>query len=180
MSEPIEVASNQELDLAHLPRLESTEWTPVSRRYLTMRLGVWTLLQLAIAALLLSPYIVYRIRDNGDMAEFSAWWWPMIGQGLVALVWLMEELLGFPRRGYAVRERDITYRSGWLTRTTITVPFGQIQHSELSQGPIGRLFRLKHIRLFTAGGSGNLRIAGVAEEEAEGLRAIIDARSGKA
>lgn len=144
-----------------------------------MRLGIWGGVQLVIASMLLTPYIVFRIRDNGELAEFSAWWWPMMGQALVAGAWLMEEILGFPRRGYAVRERDITYRTGWLSRTTTTIPFGQIQHSELVQGPIGRLFNLKHLKLFTAGGGGNLRIAGVDEAEAEVLRGIIDARSGR-
>jgi membrane protein YdbS with pleckstrin-like domain len=36
---------------------------------------------------------------------------------------------------------------------------------------------LNHVKLFTAGGSGNLRIAGLAEEEAQTLRAVIEART---
>ena len=64
-----------------------------------------------------------------------------------------------------------------MFRTTTTVPFGMIQHSELSQGPVSRMLGLNHVKLFTAGGSGNLRIAGLAEEEAQTLRAVIEART---
>ena len=92
----------------------------------------------------------------------------------------MEEWWGFARRGYAVRERDITYQTGWLVRNTITVPYVMVQHSELSQGPVSRWFGLNHIKLFTAGGSGNLRIAGLQEERAQALREVIEARAGKA
>ena len=88
------------------------------------------------------------------------------------LLWFLEEWKGFPRRGYAVRERDITYRAGWLFRSTTTVPFGMIQHSELSQGPVSRKLGLNHLKLFTAGGSGNLRIAGLEDEDAQTLRAV--------
>ena len=55
-----------------------------------------------------------------------------------------------------------------------------IQHSELSQGPVSRWLGINHIKLFTAGGSGNLRIAGIQEDRAQELRAIIEARAGKA
>jgi membrane protein YdbS with pleckstrin-like domain len=41
------------------------------------------------------------------------------------------------------------------------------------------LLQIKNLRLFTAGGSGNLRIAGLDEEQAETLRAILETRTRK-
>ncbi|MDG1381548.1 MAG: PH domain-containing protein, partial [Flavobacteriales bacterium] len=108
------------------------------------------------------------------------WWIPLCFQALVAGIWFLEEWKGFARRGYAIRERDVTYQTGWMVRNTTTIPYVMIQHSELSQGPVSRWLGINHIKLFTAGGSGNLRIAGIQEDRAQELRAIIEARAGKA
>ena len=173
----IPAASNPPLDLSGVPRLEDIAFHPVSDKYRQMRLAMWGAVQFFAAAAILTPFIIFKVTGEEELGAFAAWWWPLGIQCLIAGVWFAEEWLGFPRRGYAVRERDITYRTGWMFRTTTTVPFGMIQHSELSQGPVSRMLGLNHVKLVTAGGSGNLRIAGLAEEEAQTLRAVIEART---
>src|SRR5690606_41032422 len=42
------------------------------------------------------------------------------------LIW--SNRLAFKKRGYAVREKDLLYRSGILSTTTTIVPFNRIQH----------------------------------------------------
>lgn len=173
----ISPASNPPIDLTQLPRLEEVEYLPISKKYRGMRLAFWALVQLVVLAAGLTPFLMHKLGGYQDMAEFSAWYWPVSVQMIFALLWFLEEWKGFPRRGYAVRERDITYRTGWLFRSTTTVPFGMIQHSELSQGPVSRKLGLNHLKLFTAGGSGNLRIAGLEDADAQALRTVIEART---
>jgi membrane protein YdbS with pleckstrin-like domain len=168
---------NPEINLSDLPDVEAVTFLPVSEKYRTMRLALWGTVQLLLLAALLSPYLLYRFGGEEDLAAFSQWWWPVAAQAVLATLWGLEEWKGFQRRGYAVRDRDITYRMGWLFRSTTTVPFGMIQHSELSQGPVSRMMGLNHLKIFTAGGSGNLRIAGLAEEDAQTLRSVIEART---
>jgi membrane protein YdbS with pleckstrin-like domain len=175
----VTVAANPELDLSGIPRLEDIEFQTVSAKYRQLRLTTWAGFQVVLAAAWLTPLIFIKVTGDEDLSLFQAWWWPMGLQFLMGSCWFLEEWKGFPRRGYAVRERDITYRTGWLFRTTTTVPFGMIQHSELVQGPVSRWLKIKHLRLFTAGGSGNLRIAGLDEEQAETLRAILETRTRK-
>jgi membrane protein YdbS with pleckstrin-like domain len=175
----VTVAANPVLDLSGVPRLEEVEFHAVSRKYLRLRLGVWGGAQLLILAAAVAPAVAHVLTEDPEWAMLSQWWWPVGVQSVFALLWFLEEWKGFPRRGYAIRERDITYRTGWLFRTTTTVPFGMIQHSELVQGPVSRLLQIKNLRLFTAGGSGNLRIAGLDEEQAETLRAILETRTRK-
>ena len=169
--------SNPALDLAQFPRLEEVEFLPVSKKYQGMRLAFWGAVQLLLLGACITPFLIYTFGGHEEMEVFSAWYWPLGLQLVFALLWFLEEWKGFPRRGYAVRERDITYRTGWLFRSTTTVPFGMIQHSELSQGPVSRKLGLNHLKLFTAGGSGNLRIAGLENESAQALRAVIEART---
>jgi len=83
-------------------------------------------------------------------------------------------------RGVLLRERDLTFRSGFWVRETVTVPFNRIQHSEVSQGPLARAFGVCTLKLYTAGSSGaNLRVPGLDFERAQELRAYLDERAGK-
>lgn len=176
----MEVPANPALDLTEIPRLEELAFTGVSLRYRTLRLLVWAVIQCGLTLMVLAPFILailFPERDEFTEMEYGFWWVPIGLQAVLGLFWLTEEWLGFPRRGYAVRQRDITYRSGWFSRSTTTVPYAQIQHLELTQGPLARLFGLKHLKLFTAGGSGNLRIAGLEAAEADRLRTVLDTRT---
>jgi membrane protein YdbS with pleckstrin-like domain len=44
--------------------------------------------------------------------------------------------------GYAIREKDITYQSGWLWKSMTTIPFNRVQHCDIRQGLIDRQFGL--------------------------------------
>ena len=181
MSEAIDIPNNPALDLSAVPVLSALEFTGVSEAYRTMRLIQWGLVQFVLLLAILSPVLAQRFAADVDWPEMglSVLWIPLTVQGVLGGFWLLEEWLGFPRRGYVVRDRDITYRTGWFSRSTTTVPYGQVQHLELVQGPVARLFGLKHLKLYTAGGSGNLRIAGLDERDAEVLRSVLDSRTGK-
>lgn len=180
MISDMDIPANPELDLSQVPRLEALEYTGVSTRYRALRLLVWGTVQFTILLLVLSPFWAAWVPGMEIEMDTRFWFVPVGLQLVLAVFWLLEEVLGFPRRGYAVRDRDITYRSGWFSRSTVTVPYGQVQHLELTQGVLARAFGLKHLKLYTAGGSGNLRIAGLAEEDADVLRSVLDTRTGNA
>jgi len=76
--------------------------------------------------------------------------------------------------GYAVREKDITFKSGWLWRSVTTVPFNRVQHCDLKQGMLDRRFGLSKLTIYTAGGqSTDLMIPGLLPETAEKLKTYI-------
>jgi len=104
------------------------------------------------------------------------WWaWGLCAAGLLILAFiLLEEFKSFPIRGYALRERDITYRKGWLFFSRVTVPFNRIQHCEIVQGPVAQLFDLAELRIYTAGGAvSDLPVGGLPPDEAHRLREHI-------
>ncbi len=77
-------------------------------------------------------------------------------------------------RGYVLRERDITYRHGWVFHYEITVPFNRIQHTEIKDGPIDRLFNLCELEIYTAGGSSSdLNLSGLDPIDAAKLKEFI-------
>ena len=91
---------------------------------------------------------------------------------VLVLSWI---LVGFSRRKYVLREKDVTYKSGVLIKTITTVPFSRIQHVEINEGLIPRLFKLATLAIFTAGDSSNdLVIKGIKKEKALKIKEFIN------
>ncbi len=105
---------------------------------------------------------------------------PALAATVTALLWfrmLIYPHIALRHRGYAVRERDIVFRSGWLWRRISLVSYSRIQHVEVGQGPMQRQFEVSWIKLFTAGGAlGDLTINGLAAEEAARVEQWIGER----
>lgn len=80
----------------------------------------------------------------------------------------------FASKSYALREKDIVYKSGWLWQHVTTVPFNRVQHVSIDQGPIERNFNLSKLKIFTAGGSASdITIPGLRPETADYLKEFI-------
>ena len=91
------------------------------------------------------------------------------------LILLIAFGIGFSRRKYILRDKDVTYKSGVLFKKTTTVPFSRIQHVELDEAPISRIFNLASISVFTAGDSSDdLVIKGIKKEEALKIKEFIN------
>jgi uncharacterized protein len=100
--------------------------------------------------------------------------WPSVGLFL-AMVWFaVISWLEARRRGWAVREHDLIYRSGLIWRKTVIVPFARIQHVETASGPLERLFGLMRVKCFTAGGMmADLSVEGLNAEAAREVRQFL-------
>ena len=95
---------------------------------------------------------------------------------LFLLIFLML-LIGFSRRKYALRDKDITYKSGVVIKKMTTVPFSRIQHVEIDEKPISRMFGLSSISVYTAGDSSDdLGIKGIKKEEALRIKEFISSK----
>ncbi len=74
-------------------------------------------------------------------------------------------------KAYAIREKDVIYRSGWIIQSTHTCPFNRIQHSAVTIGPFEKRFGLASLVLYTAGSNeADLRIRGLQEATAWTLK----------
>ena len=93
--------------------------------------------------------------------------------GLVVLY----KIFGFSRRKYALRDKDISYKSGVIIKTMTTVPFSRIQHVEIDEGPISRYFGLASLSVYTAGDSSDdLDISCIKKEEALRIKEFISSK----
>lgn len=86
-------------------------------------------------------------------------------------------MLSFPKRKYALREKDISYKRGLFVKKMTTVPFSRIQHVETYEKPISRVFGLSSLSVFTAGDSSDdLEIRGIKKETAQKIKEFISSK----
>ena len=152
---------NSPIEMSDLPAVEAVKFEPLEKDYLWMRLIAWGITFL----ILLGVAVIF-----GFKSDVSFWITPAAVLALCLLTFFLE-IRGFSIKGYALRQHDISYKSGLLFFSMTSVPFNRIQHCEVSQGPLGRLFDLATVKVYTAGGStSDLSIGGIKKEEAHKLR----------
>lgn len=92
-------------------------------------------------------------------------------------LYLIYLFLAFPKKKYALRDRDISYKSGVFFLKTTTVPFSRIQHVETDEKPISRILKLASLSVYTAGDSSDdLVIKGIKKQEALKIKEFISAK----
>lgn len=164
--------TNPEVDIAALPAAESVELQPVHRRYLGLLRIEWAITAFILAAIAAALiYFIPSLRETGAWALVAA------AALLLAGFYLLMIEKAFPRMGYAVREHDVLYQSGWIVRTLRACPFNRVQNCSVRSGPLERKAGLATLVLFTAGSAGaDLQIPGLPQEEADRLRQFILAK----
>ncbi|MDA0304306.1 MAG: PH domain-containing protein [Bacteroidetes bacterium] len=173
----IEEFENRVLQTEQLPHVLEEEFEKLPRRYRNIRWATCALVALGSLMLFAGLMMAWSIfQPEAFELNFAT------GPAILWLVffgtWGLSEWFGFDRRGYLLRDRDLSYRSGWLFHSLTVVPFNRIQHSEVAQGPVAKRFRICTLKLYTAGSSGaNLQITGLDEETANQMRQIIDERN---
>lgn len=164
---------NPEISVDELPRVDSVEWQAMdpkfARRKLTESAIGFGIVLVSIAGL--QTILTIAFADEGLSISFGWLWLVLALIGIPVFSWPM---ISVPKKGYAVRDKDIVYKSGVFWRSVTTIPFNRIQHVEKSSTPLDRKFNLATLQLFTAGGTGgDLNIHGLPAKTAEKLRTFI-------
>jgi len=154
---------------SQLPDVSKLDFKPIDKKYLIV-----LLLNFSIVSIVLFVGLYFLIKKNLEVhiPEYSSYLYIALIFGLS--IFLLFTVLGFYKRKYAVREKDISYKKGVLVQSITTVPLVRIQHVELEEKPFSRLFRLASIKIFTAGESGgDLKVNGLPKNEAKKIKEFI-------
>ena len=165
---------NPEVAIESLPATERVEWRPLDSGYLPRvlvgRAATWLIA--LCAAGVAQVFLTHLGHPWATQRLLVALLWAVLC--LAALRALLWPFVSVPRCGYAVRDKDILYKSGVLWRTIQVVPFNRVQHAVNSHAPLDRYFHLATLTVFTAGGGpGSLSIPGLGEDVAERLRVYV-------
>ena len=164
---------NPEIPLEDLPNAESVDWLGMDSKFLSRQLTASAIgMVFVIIAVSAVRGIVAVATEGQDLdISFNVLW---LLVPLIAIPLFGWPVLSVPRMGYAVRDKDILYKSGVFWKSTTAIPFNRIQHVEKSSTPLDRKFGIANLKLFTAGGTGgDLTIHGLSGDVAEKLRKFI-------
>lgn len=161
--------SNSVLLPESLPEVLQEDFNPLNGSYLKI-----IYIRIIIFALLLSggltAFLLFSEEEIPTLVLVAIIAVPAV----LILYSLIISKLGFPKKGYLLREKDISYKTGLIFYKQISVTFNRIQHVEVSQGILAKMFGLSSVKIFTAGGSASdLSIPGLLTSDAQKLKTFI-------
>ncbi len=163
--------SNAQIASADLPKIEDLTFTRLNRKLLTQILIFRIILSLGFAGFL----VIFTLKNLERIPQII--WASSIGGAIIILLFMLVGYFGFFKKGFALREKDISYQRGLIFHKITTVPLSRIQHSELVRGPMDRMFGLSSVKIYTAGGSSSdVTIPGLTVEIAENIREYINSK----
>jgi membrane protein YdbS with pleckstrin-like domain len=162
--------SNMDLDVASLPAFEEVKLHSMAPNFL-LKLNIGTLISMLF---LVSGWTVSYFL----LEEFRFYVWLAAIVIVLMFSWsFFSNLQLMKRNGYALREKDVIYRRGFLFEKTTVVPFNRIQHVSVERSVLDKLLNLATLKVFTAGGSGSdVSISGLKPGTATSLKEEISAR----
>jgi membrane protein YdbS with pleckstrin-like domain len=139
---------------------------PLDRRYVhVLRIGV----ALTILPVLAAAFGVELALVTKDLIEHGAVIAPVVALSAMALVFLPHRR--WRRWGYSMAGEQLRVARGWMFRTDTIVPFKRIQHIDVGEGPIERLFGLASLTVHTAGTHNSIvTLPGLSRADAEAMR----------
>lgn len=164
---------NPEIERDDLPQAEAVAWLGMDEKFVRRLLTEAAIGVLVVSIGVFGLQSIFNIAFADEGIDISiGWLWFLLP--LLALPFFAWPMLSVPRMGYAVRDKDILYKSGVFWHTVTAIPFNRIQHVEKSSTPLDRRFGIATLQLFTAGGTGgDLKIHGLPAGVAEDLRVFV-------
>jgi len=160
---------NTQIDLDDIPSQVELHYSRMEKSYLTYGILFSFIFWVAVILILFfgKGFVEFAIPQ---VIEYLLW---------PVLIFLLIGTMGYSyfsffKEGYALRQKDIVYKHGLFWRSIATIPFSRIQHCEVKEGPIQRLFGLASLHIYTAGGnSSDIDIPGLNPERANELKQFV-------
>jgi len=166
MASIMENFTNKSIDIASLPQFEEVAFQPISKSYL-IKSNLQTLVFLCVAMIAWAVSFYFDLNRIqlillliGIVLYFGFKFWN---------IFMLQKNYGF-----ALREKDILYRRGYLVNKTTVVPFNRMQHASISRDVLDKMLKISTLKIFTAGGSGSdIIIPGLAPDLALRLKEAL-------
>ncbi len=147
------------------PPLEGLTYEGVDPRYRSVQIILTALLYLFFAAMALPLLFLDDIL------------WFILAEGVIAVAMAVNLVIvskAWRFKGYALRENDITYRSGVVFPKITTIPFSKMQQVSVKQNPISKFFNLYSVEVVNgAQAMASLNIPGLTKERANQIKSIV-------
>ena len=163
--------SNLPINFDEIPNANLVVFKPLERKYLLTQIISNTISWLVLFTILYSIY-TFSKKTIPFINEYLIY--ILIGFIVLIVLTIILDIIGFPIKGFSIREKDVIYKSGLIFRKIIHIPFNRVQHCEVNQGILDRYLGLAKLKIYTAGGSkSDLTIPGMKNEDAMNLKSFI-------
>ena len=164
-----ELFENQSIALEDLPQIEMQDFKAIEKPYkILLHLRNFLLVGLVFTVLLL-----LQLFEQTELLD----WQFAAAYVFLFTFWVFSFILievGFKRKAYLLRQHDLLYKTGYLMQKMTAVTKNRIQHVEIRQSILLRIFKLSKLVIFTAGGDkSDLSIPGLKPQDAEKLKEHI-------
>ncbi len=161
--------TNETIAISALPKFEETPLQPLQKAYFKVMIIQFGM----VYGLIFIGLVVMYFVDLNDFFKTNQLYFFILWLVLVIFNFLYIRI-SFAKKGFALREHDVIFKSGVISETTIIVTNNRVQHVALHQGMLSRYFGLASIELFTAGGSSSdLKINGLLLEDAKKIKESV-------
>lgn len=162
------IFTNEQIYLDQMPQFEEVKLiSPNAKYWSVIRINLIIFLVVLMSASLLLFYTNELWLDT----------LMYVSSILILILWIFLVFiykLSFKRRGYAMRQHDLLFKSGIIAERTSVIPFNRIQHVVLDEGIFSRMLGLATLQVYTASGnSGDIKIAGLEVETAKSFKEAI-------
>lgn len=165
--------SNLQINLDNIDRVERLTYEPLQHKFIQVQF-LSTLLSYVL--LLGLPFFLLLMEDFNYRTEII-----IIAELIIVLaasvnLWILPH--AYKYKGFAIREHDITYRSGIIFPSVVTIPFCKIQQVSIRQNPISRLFGLYTVDIVNGAQLlAETHIPGLSEQRANEIKALLVERT---
>ncbi|GAA0477205.1 hypothetical protein GCM10009096_18850 [Parasphingorhabdus litoris] len=126
-----------------------------------------------MAAILIAAATVADFAASNEWPDISGMIIGPVTAIMLFLVILLPERI-YRRWGYDMGDEQLRVLRGFLWRTDTIVPFNRIQHIDVAQGPLQRMFGLSTLIVHTAGTHNSIvTLPGLSTPDAEAMRDTI-------
>ncbi|CAM3499803.1 PH domain-containing protein [Flavobacterium gelidilacus] len=161
--------TNETINISTLPKFEDTKLEPLQKDYFKVMLIQFGIV---FGILLIGIIVLYFISIEALIKDKIIYF--VIGWLILGVVSFLYLKINFAKKGFALREHDVIFKSGVISEITTIVTNNRVQHVALHQGMLSRYFGLASIELFTAGGStSDLKIKGLLLEDAKKIKESV-------
>ena len=170
------IFENQQINTDDLPHGSESFFQSVEPKYITVSLIASSIFW---GLILVGGVVMHLFVFDGEGPGDEKFQYILLALAILAIIGTFLAVQGAKVKAYALRQHDILFRTGYIWFKEIAVPFNRIQHSEVVQGPIDRMFKLSTLKLYTAGGSqSDLKIPGLNPEKANRLKEFVTLKVG--
>jgi len=163
----MEQFTNEAIDINLLPKYQEVDLKSPHPNYWKVIL-INTLIFIGITGAGLTIFIF----SNEQTKPYSIYF--IIGFIAISTLIFLLYRASFKKRGYALRDKDIIYKSGIIAETTSIIPLNRIQHVALNEGMFSRIYKLATLQIHTAGGvTGHIHIAGIPIDQARNIKEAL-------